>query len=382
MKPSGEKTNIYLNNAATSYPKPPCVLEAALETLRDLPPGQFRDGAHGADADLFTKCRLLLGQLLGIKDTERIYFSSGATDSLNQLLLGLGIPAEQIITTVTEHNSVLRPLHNLPGIAGEPVLLPCDENGRVSPELLEREASRGKARAVLLNHCSNVTGTIQDATSFGQIAKRYGLLFILDLSQSAGCMEVLSDVWMADAVAFTGHKSLLGLQGTGGYYIREGVPYHPFRYGGTGRESEKLACKADDPPEDAGTQNACGISALSAAAAWILETGVGRIREKELQLVRAARDMLSGIPGIRLCGGGSTDTGPVVSFIPETLDPSDLGYILSSGYGIITRTGLHCSPLIHPHIGSGRKGTVRISFSPFNTPKDISALESALKEIL
>lgn len=377
-----ENAAIYLNNAATSYPKPPCVLEAVSETLRQLPPGQFRSGVQKAGADLFSRCRGLLGQLLGIRDTGRIYFSSGATDSLNQILLGLGIPAEQIITTVTEHNSVLRPLHNLPGIEGKPILLPCDENGRVPPELLEKEASRGKARGVLLNHCSNVTGAVQDAASFGQIAKRYGLLYILDLSQSAGCMEVLTDEWMADAVAFTGHKSLMGLQGTGGFYIRNGISFRPFRYGGTGRESEKLVFREENPAPDAGTQNACGIAALSAAAEWILMNGIAAIRQKELSLLEEAQAILSGLPGIRLCGAGSKDQGPVLSFLSETLDPSDLGYILSSGYGIITRTGLHCSPLIHPYIGSSKKGTVRISFSPFTTPEDLSALEAALKEIL
>ncbi len=378
---------IYLNNAATSYPKPPGVLEAVQEAVSDIPPSQFRDGNERKGEDLFSDCKCLLGQVLGIADTNQIRFSSGATESLNELFLGLHIPAEEIITTVTEHNSVLRPLYNLPGIAGEPVLLPCDKDGRVDPEFLEKElakpAVRKKARAVMINHCSNVTGAVQDAEAFGDIAHRNGLLFILDLSQSAGCLEVDADAWMADAVAFTGHKSLMGVQGTGGYYVREGIPFRPVRYGGTGRESEKLKYDPIERPPEAGTQNTPGIAALTAALHWIKQQGIGVIREKEYRLLRKAAEELLAIPGVRLCGNPFSDRqGPLLSFLTEGMDPSDLGYILSSGYGIVTRTGLHCSPLIHPYIGSGPKGTVRISFSPFNTADDVTALIEAIKEIL
>ena len=378
--------SVYLNNAATSYPKPPCVLEALRKAVEEPPCSQFRSGNERKGEDLFGECRSLLGEILGITDTRQIHFSSGATESLNQLLLGLSLPAEQIITTVTEHNSVLRPLYNLPGIAGSPILLDCDERGFVPPELLERELEkaevRRKARAVLVNHCSNVTGAVQDAASFGEIAHKYGLLFLLDLSQSAGCLEVNLDKWGVDAAAFTGHKSLLGIQGTGGYYIRSGVPFRPFRYGGTGRESEKLHFEDGEDMPDAGTQNSPGIAALKSGASWILQEGVGEIRRRESLLVQQAAEELSRMPGIRLCGISASKQGPLLSFIPEGMDPSDLGYILSSGYGIITRTGLHCSPLIHSRIGSSRKGTVRISFSPFNTPEDVTALIEALKEIL
>ena len=376
-----EKSRIYLNNAATSYPKPACVTDAILRAVREIPAGQYRSGGGREGADLFSECRRLLGTVLGIGDTERICFSSGSTESMNLLLLGLGICADEIITTVTEHNSVLRPLYNLPGIAGRPVLLPCDKSGAVSPEQFEEEAAKGKAKAVILNHCSNVTGTVQDAKAFGEIAKRYGLLFILDVSQSAGCMEVRTDGWRADAVVFTGHKSLLGLSGTGGYYIREGVPYRPAKFGGTGRESEKLLYDQNVLWQDVGTQNTAGIAALAASCRWILQQGIANIREKERTLAGRACEELASIRGIRVIGP-DIERGPVVSFTAEGIEPSDLGYILSSGYGIITRTGLHCSPLIHSYIGSSPRGTVRISFSPFTTAEDVTALASALKEIL
>ncbi len=383
----GKNPIIYLNNAATSFPKPPCVYEAAEKAMRNLPTGQFRDGSGTNGADLFSECRRLLGMLLGIRDTERICFTSGSTESLNLILMGLGIPADQIITTVTEHNSVLRPLYNLPGIGGKPILLPCGQDGRVSPELLEKEAARGNARAVVLNHCSNVTGVLQDAEAFGRIAKKYGLLFILDASQSAGCLPVETDTWQADAVAFTGHKSLLGLQGTGGCYVRRGVPFRPAKYGGTGRESGKLIYDEEGFGQDIGTQNTPGIAALTAACRWILQEGIEKIHEKELQLVRQARIELKKIPGIRVFEISSVKpetarTGPVLSFTADQMDPADLGYILNSVYGIIVRTGLHCSPLIHSYIGSGTKGTVRISFSPFNTGEDVEVLAEAMKEVL
>ena len=397
-----ERTNktIYLNNAATSWPKPPCVAEAVQKAVRSVPGSQFRSGDGREGSDIFDGCRQVLGSLLGIADTGRICFSSGSTESMNLLLLGLGIPAEQVITTVTEHNSVLRPLWNLPGIAGRPVLLPCDSDGFVPPESLEREAAKGKARAVILNHCSNVTGAVQDAATFGKIAKRYGLLFLMDVSQSAGCMEVRADEWQADAVVFTGHKSLLGLSGTGGFYVRNGVPYRPAKFGGTGRESRKLVYDETVFWQEAGTQNTVGIYALSAACGWILGQGTGIIRQKEQRLVQRTLEQLAEMGKVHVTGfeipgkgtaagapkgiGALPDTGnrgPVVSFTAEGWESPDLGYILSS-YGIITRTGLHCSPLIHSYIGSSPGGTVRISFSPFTTEGEVDALCEALREIL
>ena len=391
-----KERTVYLNNAATSWPKPACVYDAVRDAVQGLPPGQYRSGSGQNQGDVFDECRDLLGKLLGIGDAGRIFFTSGATESMNLVLKGLGIPAEQVITTVTEHNSVLRPLYNLPGIAGRsagqkekpgktaasPLLLPCDENGSVDPAAFEQAAAKArKPGVVILNHCSNVTGAVQDAAAFGRIAKRYGFLFLLDVSQSAGCMEVDADAWMADAVIFTGHKSLLGIPGTGGFFLREGVPYSPAKYGGTGKESQKLVFGSGEASLEVGTQNVPGICALKAGVSWILERGVGRIREHEQALLRLAADTLSQTEGITLFGA-NPGSGPVLSFCAEALSPSDLGYILNSSYHIVTRSGLHCSPLIHDDIGSGKKGTVRISFSPFTTREDILALAHALQQIL
>ncbi len=382
MKDSAEV--IYLNNAATSWPKPSCVPDAVYDAVKCLPPGQYRSAGRGGLTDVFYECRMLLGKLLGIADSERIAFTSGATESMNLLLMGLGIPADQVVTTVTEHNSVLRPLYNLPGIAGNPFLLDCDGNGAVDPAAFEKMASslQGQAKMLVLSHCSNVTGAVQDAGAFGEIAKRYGMLFLVDVSQSAGCMEVNADAWKADGVIFTGHKSLLGISGSGGFYLREGVPFTPAKYGGTGRESEKLVFRPGETVPEAGTQNVPGICALKAGAEWILDRGVETIRMQEQELRRMAVELLNEIEGIRLYGQELPRSGPVLSFSSDMLPPSDLGYILNSSYHIVTRSGLHCSPLIHEKIGSGKAGTVRISFSPFNTEEDIRGLAAALRAIL
>lgn len=372
---------VYLNNAATSYPKPDAVINAWQKAIRELPSGQFRSSADADGADILSCCRKRLGRLLGIADTDRIYFTSGSTEGLNAIIAGLGIEASRIITTATEHNSVLRPLYNLPGIGGSPFLLPCDENGTVSPESLEEKAKNGDFAAFILNHCSNVTGAIQDAGAFGEIAKRYGLIYILDVSQSAGCLEIKADEWGVDVLAFTGHKSLMGPQGTGGYYVRDGIKIRPLKYGGTGFDSSRLLYDEDTYEYEAGTLNIPGIEVLSEALRWVLDTGVDNIRETERQLTDCLISELEKTDGIRLFGKDLKDRGPVVSFTSGILPPSDIAYILQNSFGIVTRAGLHCAPLIHDHIGSGNKGTLRVSFSYFNEKEDVDALVAALREM-
>lgn len=271
---------IYLNNAATTYPKPQCVQEACNNFLQRPPAGQFRSVFDEGAPDIFTECRKKLGRLLGIKEREQIFFTSGATEALNKILYGLGIPASQTIVTATEHNSVLRPLYNIPSIQGTPVIVPCDRNGKVHPEELERYI-KTDSRALVVNHCSNVTGCIQDMEQIGSIAKKHHLLFIADISQSAGCIPVDVDGWMADAAAFTGHKSLFGIQGSGGYYIRDGISFRPMLFGGNGKDSSTLLYNQDIYEYDAGTQNGMGAAALDAGTGYLLEKGVAHIQKEE-----------------------------------------------------------------------------------------------------
>lgn len=381
---------IYLNHAATSYPKPQCVLDAYTAALAAPPAGQFRSSGSDQTNDIFTRCRSALGHLLGIADSERIFFSSGATDSLNQILSGLQIPAAQIITTATEHNSVLRPLYNLPGVAAAPdasgragagpVIIPCDRFGSVSPAQIEA-AITPAIRAIILNHCSNVTGCIQDAAAVGDIAARHGLYFILDCSQSAGVIPIQADDWNVAALAFTGHKGLHGIQGTGGFYLRKNLPCYPVRFGGTGRDSSKLVYQRGEEEYEVGTQNACGIAALYAGVNDILSCGVDVIEAKELLMMQTLYEALQQLPGIRLYGDIRHNRGPVLSFNIKGMKPSDVSYILQNGYDIVTRTGLHCAPLIHKYIGSGPEGTVRVSISDKTTSAEMNAFLNAISEI-
>ena len=371
---------IYLNNSATSYPKPQCVRDAYAEALNALPSAQFRSGGTFESGGIFDVCRQKLGTLLGIADSSRIFFSSGATDSLNSVFCGLGISAENVITTAAEHNSVLRPLYNLPGIKGEPVIIPCDRFGVVSPENIEG-AIRPDTRAVAVNHCSNVTGAVQDMKSIGEIAARHGLLFVADVSQSAGAIPVHADEWGISALAFTGHKGLFGVQGTGGYYVREGIPFRPMKFGGTGLDSRKLIYNGGDFEYEPGTQNAPGIAALNAGVSYLLERTVEAVHAHERELMRIMYEGLRTADGVKVYGDYEHDEGPVLSFNINGLKPSDTAYILQNSCGIITRTGLHCAPLIHQYTGSAPDGTVRVSISDLNTEADAKALLGAVREI-
>lgn len=371
---------IYLNNAATTYPKPQCVQDACTAVFHKLPGGQFRSADSSERRNVFGDCQKKLGKLFGIRETERIHFTSGSTEALNKILYGLGIPASQILTTATEHNSVLRPLYNIPSIKGEPAIVPCDRRGRVSPEEIKRRLTPD-IRAVIINHCSNVTGYIQKMDEIAGIVKERKLLLIVDISQSAGCIPVDADSWGADAVAFTGHKSLFGLQGSGGYYIRGDMVFSPMFFGGSGKDSSRLIYSAENYEYDTGTQNGIGIEALAAGAGYILKRGIDRIQREEQEKISYLYQELSGFRKITLYGKAKENKGPVFSFNIEGLTASDTAYILQNSYHIITRAGLHCAPLIHAYLGSEKSGTVRASISDLNTWADMEEFVGAVREI-
>lgn len=371
---------IYLNQAATTFPKPQCVLEAHTASLYQAPLGQFRSSASGQDADIFTKCRKNLAKLLGIAANERIFFSSGATDSSNAVLYGLFLEEKNIVVTQTEHNSILRPVMNLTEQVGSVTIVPCDSGGKTAPQSIEAAVTEETA-AVIINHCSNVTGMIQDIRTIGEITKKKGILLILDASQSAGCIPVKADEWGVDVLIFTGHKSLFGSQGTGGYYVRPGIPFRPYRYGGTGRDSSQITYENEDYEFEPGTQNTPGITALNAGVEYILNRGVAKIAEKEQALMKKLYLGLKSIPQVCVYGDENRNKGPVMSFNIAGLAPSDVAYILQNCYDIIVRTGLHCAPLIHEAIGSGKLGTVRVSISDMTGESEIDAVLSAVREI-
>lgn len=329
---------------------------------------------------MFTGCRENLGRLLGIGSPERIYFTSGATDSLNQLFHGMERRGKKILVTQTEHNSVLRPLYNGMAAGAEVEILPCDKYGQVSPEVFEERISP-EAGLLVLNHCSNVTGMIQDAARFGEIAEKHGVLFMLDASQSAGCIPIDCDGWHVDALVFTGHKGLFGPQGTGGFFLRKGVGMRPYRYGGTGRDSSRLVYGDGDYEYETGTQNGHGIQALGAGVEYILGRGVERIAEAEKRLMGILYDGLSEIQGVTVYGEKGRNLGPVLSMNLKGLRPSELAYILQNGYETVVRAGLHCAPLIHQAMGTEEQGMVRVSISALTEEQEILQFLEILREI-
>ena len=370
---------IYLNQAATTYPKPQRVHEAYAAALQQPPAGQFRSAAREGK-DVFGECRRKLGRLFGIADSDRIFFSCGATDSANAVIYGLGLKGRNVVVTQTEHNSILRPLWNLREQVGSVTVVPCDALGYVRPCDVEAALTEETA-AVFVNHCSNVTGMVQDLEAIGRIVHRRGVLFVVDASQSAGCLPVRADDWGIDALIFTGHKSLFGVPGTGGYFVREGVRLVPYRFGGTERNSRQIVYENEDYEYEPGTQNTPGIAALDAGVSYVLERGVERIVRGEEEKMRFLYEGLSAFRQVKLYGEPGRNKGPVLSFNVEPFSSSDVAYILQGSYGIVVRTGLHCAPLIHRALGTKKDGTVRVSLSDLTKTSDVEALVRAVGEI-
>ena len=346
---------IYLNNAATSFPKAPAVPVAVGDALTAPPPASLRSNAPGEDVQ--TGLRKALGALLHIADWERIFFASSATDAINRVLAGLDVCSVQ--AGPENHNSVLRPLMN--GV------LRVDTGGE-GPALH------------ILNHCSNVTGEIREPGDVRERLER-GTLLMVDAAQSAGCLPVDVDGWGIDILVFTGHKALLGPTGTGGYYVRRGIPLRPAQFGGTGRDSRVLKYAEGDWEYEVGTPDTAGLAGLKAGVEYVLQQGVEQICSRERALTRQLVEGLQGIPRVRLYLPQEGEQGPVVSFNIAGLLPADVGYILQNSYGITVRTGLHCAPLVHRLIGTDPNGTVRASLGAFNTAADVDALCGAVREI-
>lgn len=372
---------IYLNQAATSYPKPECVLDAFNRHINGIPGGQMRSSGIAENGDILNDCRRSLGKLLGIAQWQRIFFTSGATESANLLIQGMDWKDCRVLVTQTEHNSILRPVMNHPDLKDRITVIPCDTNGLLSAKAVE-EAMIYPKGMVIVNHCSNVTGTIQPVAAIAEAVKRKGYFLAVDISQSAGCIPIQADQWDADALIFTGHKSLMGLTGTGGIYLRPGLNIRPLKFGGTGNDSSRLHYEPDEYEYEPGTQNAAAIAALKAGVDFLLETGVERIHQKELAEMNWLYEELGRIRGIERYGPlPGCARGPVLSFNFTGFSAADAAYILNEAYHIILRSGLHCAPLIHERIGSGRYGTLRVSISWFTKHEELEALVNAVKEI-
>ena len=366
---------IYLNNAATAWPRAPGVSEAVCQTLDSTPQHPGRSVSRASN--VVTECRSRLAKLLAVDDETRVVLTSHATHALNLAILGLG-RVSQMLTTVTEHNSVLRPLRHVADKYDAAIdIVGLDGTGRIDAEAFRLALERGPG-LVAINHVSNVTGRVNDVTTLFKEAKQVGAVTLLDASQSLGHIPVHPQDLSADLVAFTGHKGLRGPAGTGGLYVTPALELEQVFVGGTGVRSDLPLHPSDMPMRlEAGTPNVPALAGLAAALRWLDEDG-GSCQKKEASLAGRLRAGLSALSGITVLGfhDGAERLG-IVSFTIDGWDVDEAGYVLHESFGIVCRTGLHCAPLIHAAIGSAPRGTIRFSVSGFNSDADVdSALEA------
>ncbi|MCG8643852.1 MAG: aminotransferase class V-fold PLP-dependent enzyme [Desulfobacterales bacterium] len=377
---------IYLNNATTSFPKPESVIEAVNRYNQRPPMEASRFAAADDRPDLILECRKNLSRLFKVSDPENIIFTSGATHSLNLALLGLLRPGDHVVTTRIEHNSVLRVLKTLEKDREITLsIVPCDSLGHVSPADI-RSCLKKDTRAVVVNHCSNVTGRVQDIKTIGRMVRDHPAVFIVDGAQSAGAIDINMEDLAADVFVFTGHKSLFGMQGTGGLYMSREVCPEPLIIGGTGVKSDYLYQPRESPFRyEAGTPNTPGIVSLNAGVSFLLKCGIESVRKKKNALKQTALDSFLNNPAVTVYGGTCLDDfsghEAIIGFNLKDIPPDEAGYILTRSFGIICRSGLHCAPLIHEAIGTGPAGCLRVSFSYFNTEQEVEGLIHAVDEI-
>ena len=376
---------IYLDHAATSFPKPEAVYQAVDLYQRHLGASPGRGAYRRAlEAEqIIFETRRSLGALFNIADVTRIIFTANVTESLNLALKGFLRPGDHVITSQLEHNAMWRPLKVLERDRGIAIsVLPCPGGRAFDPADLEK-AIRPETRLIALIHASNVTGALMPIKQAGEICRRRGLPLLVDAAQTAGVYPVDVEELNISLLAFTGHKGLLGPTGSGGLYIAPGLELQPLKEGGTGGDS-LLEHQPEHLPDryEAGTMPAAALAGLGAAVKYILEQGVETVRYHETALTTYALEHLRQILGIKLYGPDSAaERVAVLSFNLEDIAPEETAYVLDEVYEIMVRSGLHCAPQAHRAIGTAQRGTVRISFGYFNHQNDIDRLISALHEI-
>lgn len=374
----------YFDNSATSNPKPQCIIEKVQKAIIELNGNPGRSGYKKAvkiDREIYNT-RVKIAEFFNIKNPLQIAFTSNASESLNFAIKGVGFHDCHIITSVLEHNSVLRPLHYLEDEKN--VTLSFLEPVDTTEELIKNLSSllRKDTKAIVINHISNVTGYIYDIEAIGNFCKENNLLFIVDASQSAGFADINVEKQNINILCFTGHKSLFGIQGTGGIYVEEGLVLNPLLEGGTGSFS-KLPRQPKTMPEllECGTLNTPGILSLNAGIDFINSVGLNKIREHEYNLAKLFIDKISNLENIIIYGDKDKFRGPVVSINIEGITSSDFAAILDEEFNICTRSGFHCAPLAHKYLGTYDYGCVRFSFGYFNTEEEILYAADAIKEI-
>jgi len=377
---------IYLDNAASTWPKPPEVISAVERVLRQCAANPGRSGHRLSvqAARIIAEAREEAAGLFGAGDPLRIVFTRNATESLNIAIQGLLRPGDHAVTSSMEHNSVMRPLRDAQKNGVSLTVVPCASTGELDPEDVRRAVTE-KTRLIVMTHASNVTGTILPVARVGAIAREHGIPLCVDAAQAAGCLDIDVGKSCIDLLAFTGHKSLYGPQGTGGLYIAPGLEDRiaPLLKGGTGSASER-----EEQPEfmpdkfESGTPNTPGIAGLLAGMRFVKEHGVDSIRARKIELTRSLRDGLLSIPKVRVYGPVDPEQSiAVVSFTIGGMDPSDVAFRLDDEFAIMARSGLHCAPSAHRTIGTFPGGTVRFSLGYFTTSRDIGRAVDAVSRI-
>jgi cysteine desulfurase family protein len=377
---------VYLDNAATTFPKPSEVIDFMCDfyATRGVNPGRTGFDLALEAEQVVIDARQALCDFFGGSNRERLVFSLNVTDALNLLIGSTLEPGDHAITTCLEHNSVLRPMYQQRERGVEVEFVAFDGHGYVDPEDIAARI-RPDTKLVVMNHGSNVIGTIQPVAEVGGICRDRGVLFAIDAAQTAGLVEIDVEAMNIDVVCFTGHKSLFGPTGTGGMYVAEHVDIWPCRSGGTGVKSAlKTQVKEYPWRMEFGTLNTMGISGLLAAQRWIAERGgVAAIYEHEMAHARRLRDGLAAIEGVRLyCDDMDRDHLPVFVFNIDGLPADQVGALLDVEHDVITRTGLHCAPRVHEGIGTfDDDGTVRFSPGVFTTDADVERAIEAVADI-
>jgi cysteine desulfurase/selenocysteine lyase len=377
---------IYLDNAASSWPKPDETWQAMEHFMRSVGANPGRSG-HRLSIEagrILLEARDALAELFNIDDPLRIVLSRNATESLNLATYGILRPGDHCVTTSMEHNSVMRPLRGLEHKGLEVTTVSCSSKGELDPQEIER-AVKTNTRLIVTTHASNIVGTLMPVAEVGAIARAHGIPYCIDAAQTAGAYPIDVEAMKIDLLAFTGHKSLYGPQGTGGLYIKEGIEekLEPLMRGGTGSRSESQE-QPDFMPDkyESGTPNTVGVAGLSAGTRFCLEQGIARIRAKEEGLTRMLIEGLNSIPGVVLYGCSDAKKQiAICSFTIGDLTPSEITMELDEECGIMSRPGLHCAPIAHQTIGTAPHGTVRLSAGYFTTDEEIAVAIEAVGKI-
>lgn len=375
---------VYLDNAATSWPKPDAVCGAMIECIQKYGANPGRSGHRMAmqAGEKVYECRENLARLFGIENPLQIAFTANATEAINLAVKGLLVPGDHVIISSMEHNAVVRPLKKLETRGVELSIVKADLSGQVDLRAIEKSI-KPNTRLLLVTHASNVTGTVNDLEPMGQLAKKHKIIFMVDAAQTAGKYPVNVGLMGIDLLAFPGHKGLLGPQGTGGLYIREGLLLDSLKEGGTGSISESLL-QPDFLPDryESGTLNTPGIAGLNEGIKYILKTGIENIQKHEKQLERYMLEGLRQIDKVKVYGSNNPEHR--MGVISITIDGQDCNEVcgeLDEKYDIASRGGLHCAYLAHETIGTQNTGTIRFSFGPFNTIEDVDQVFKAVKTI-